>query len=106
MRAQVPTYLRIRRKTGMGTNTFTRRSFGGNGPIPAGTYVAFEDLLASQGSDFDYNDDAFVFSQPGNHDGCDADSGRASAVCFWDRAGRCAGFAAEAQETSHLTNLQ
>jgi hypothetical protein len=35
--------------------------FGGNGTIPAGTYVAFEDLLASQGSDFDYNDDSFVF---------------------------------------------
>jgi hypothetical protein len=36
--------------------------FAGNGTIPAGTYVAFEDLLASQGSDFDYNDDAFVFT--------------------------------------------
>ncbi len=36
--------------------------FGGNGTIPDGTYVAFEDLLASQGSDFDYNDDAFVFT--------------------------------------------
>jgi hypothetical protein len=36
--------------------------FGGNGTIPAGTYVAFEDLLASQGSDFDYNDDSFVFT--------------------------------------------
>jgi hypothetical protein len=35
--------------------------FGGNGTIPAGTYIAFEDLLASQGSDFDYNDDSFVF---------------------------------------------
>lgn len=36
--------------------------FAGNGTIPAGTYVAFEDLLASQGSDFDYNDDSFVFT--------------------------------------------
>ena len=36
--------------------------FAGNGTLPAGTYVAFEDLLASQGSDFDYNDDAFVFT--------------------------------------------
>jgi hypothetical protein len=36
--------------------------FGGNGTIPAGTYVAFEDLLATQGSDFDYNDDSFVFT--------------------------------------------
>ncbi len=30
--------------------------------IPDGTFVAFEDLLASQNSDFDYNDDAFVFT--------------------------------------------
>ena len=36
--------------------------FGGNGTIPAGTYIAFEDLLASQNSDFDYNDNSFVFS--------------------------------------------
>ncbi len=36
--------------------------FAGNGTLPAGTYVAFEDLLASQGSDFDYNDDAFLFT--------------------------------------------
>ena len=36
--------------------------FAGNATIPAGTYVAFEDLLASQGSDFDYNDDSFVFT--------------------------------------------
>ena len=36
--------------------------FAGNGTIPAGTYIAFEDLLAGQNSDFDYNDDSFVFS--------------------------------------------
>jgi hypothetical protein len=30
--------------------------------IPTGTFVAFEDLLATQGSDFDYNDDSFVFT--------------------------------------------
>ncbi len=30
--------------------------------IPAGTYVGFEDLAASQGGDFDYNDDSFVFT--------------------------------------------
>src|SRR5215471_14531999 len=30
--------------------------------IPTGTFVAFEDLLGSQASDFDYNDDSFVFS--------------------------------------------
>ena len=29
---------------------------------PAGIYVGFEDLLKSQGSDFDYNDDTFVFT--------------------------------------------
>ncbi len=31
-------------------------------PYPAGTYVGFEDLLASQGSDFDYNDNGFIFT--------------------------------------------
>ena len=30
--------------------------------IPTGTFVSFEDRLVSQGSDFDYNDDAFVFT--------------------------------------------
>ena len=30
--------------------------------IPAGTYVGFEDLALFQGGDFDYNDDAFVFT--------------------------------------------
>jgi hypothetical protein len=30
--------------------------------VPSGTLVSFEDLLASQGSDFDYNDDTFVFT--------------------------------------------
>ena len=30
--------------------------------IPSGTFGAFEDLLASQGSDFDYNDEDFVFT--------------------------------------------
>ena len=29
---------------------------------PAGVYVGFEDRLKSQGSDFDYNDDTFVFT--------------------------------------------
>ena len=29
---------------------------------PAGVYVGFEDLLKSQHSDFDYNDDTFVFT--------------------------------------------
>lgn len=29
---------------------------------PAGVYVGFEDLLQSQRSDFDYNDDTFVFT--------------------------------------------
>ena len=35
---------------------------GGPAGIPAGTFVGFEDRLASQGSDFDYNDDQFVFT--------------------------------------------
>ncbi len=30
--------------------------------IPAGTYVGFEDILLSQGSDYDYNDSSFVFT--------------------------------------------
>ena len=30
--------------------------------FPGGIYVGFEDLLASQGSDFDYNDSDFVFT--------------------------------------------
>ena len=46
---------------GDGVQHIYSTDFGGNGTIPAGTYVAFEDLLASQGSDFDYNDDSFVF---------------------------------------------
>ncbi len=35
--------------------------------IPTGTFVAFEDLLAGppQNSDFDYNDDSFVFTNVG-----------------------------------------
>ena len=30
--------------------------------LPAGAYVGFEDRLKSQGSDFDYNDDNFLFT--------------------------------------------
>jgi hypothetical protein len=30
--------------------------------IPPGTFIGMEDLEASQGSDFDYNDDQFVFT--------------------------------------------
>ena len=30
--------------------------------FPAGVYVGFEDLLVSQGSDFDYNDNSFIFT--------------------------------------------
>ena len=29
---------------------------------PAGTFMGLEDLLAAQGSDFDYNDDQYIFS--------------------------------------------
>ena len=35
-------------------------SFGGDGKIPAGTYVGFEDMF--NGGDFDYNDENFVFT--------------------------------------------
>ena len=30
--------------------------------IPPGTFIGMEDLAANQGSDFDYNDDQFVFT--------------------------------------------
>ena len=33
--------------------------------FPAGVYVGFEDLLVSQGSDFDYNDNSFIFTNVG-----------------------------------------
>ncbi len=33
--------------------------------FPAGIYIGFEDLLASQGSDFDYNDNGFIFTNVG-----------------------------------------
>jgi hypothetical protein len=36
------------------------QAYGGS---PAGTFVGFEDLLRQQGSDFDYNDDTYVFTQ-------------------------------------------
>jgi hypothetical protein len=35
---------------------------GGPAGIPAGTFVGMEDLASFQGSDFDYNDDQFVFT--------------------------------------------
>jgi len=33
---------------------------------PAGIYMSLEDLLASQGSDFDYNDDEYIFTNVGS----------------------------------------
>ena len=33
--------------------------------FPSGVYVGFEDLLVSQGSDFDYNDNSFIFTNVG-----------------------------------------
>ena len=33
--------------------------------FPVGVYVGFEDLLVSQGSDFDYNDNSFIFTNVG-----------------------------------------
>lgn len=35
---------------------------GSNGPIPLGTYVAFEDIPLAQGPDFNYQDEVFVFT--------------------------------------------
>jgi hypothetical protein len=35
---------------------------GGPAGIPAGTFIGMEDLASFQGSDFDYNDDQFVFT--------------------------------------------
>mgnify|MGYP001547432490 CR=1 FL=1 len=50
-----------------GINYIQSSSFSGSGSIPAGTYVGFEDLLATEGSDFDYNDLEFVFQNVDSH---------------------------------------
>ncbi len=42
---------------------------GGIAGIPAGTYVAFEDLLADVPPDWDYNDEQFVFTNVSVPDG-------------------------------------
>jgi hypothetical protein len=44
-----------------GANHIYSTSFSGTPAIPAGTYVGFEDL-AKSGSDFNYADEQFVFS--------------------------------------------
>lgn len=44
-----------------GANHVYSTTFSGNGTIPAGTYVGFEDLAASV-SDFNYADEQFVFT--------------------------------------------
>ncbi len=44
-----------------GANHIYSTSFSGNGTIPAGTYVGFEDLAAPV-SDFNYTDEQFVFT--------------------------------------------
>ncbi|MDM4767577.1 PEP-CTERM sorting domain-containing protein [Pelomonas sp. SE-A7] len=45
-----------------GSNHIYSTSFSGDGPIPAGTYVAFEDLDSRFGSDFNYFDETFAFT--------------------------------------------
>jgi hypothetical protein len=37
-------------------------NYGGDGVIPAGVAIGFEDLDRASGSDFDYNDENFVFT--------------------------------------------
>lgn len=43
-----------------GINHAYTHSFAGNGIIPAGTYIGFEDLMLGAPSDLNYNDDTFV----------------------------------------------
>jgi hypothetical protein len=43
------------------STSFAGGTFGSN-VVPAGTYVAFEDLPANAGSDFNYTDEQFAFS--------------------------------------------
>lgn len=45
-----------------GTNHVYSTDFAGNGTVPAGVYVGFEDLDAGDGSDFNYFDETFVFT--------------------------------------------
>lgn len=45
-----------------GSNHVYSTNWSGDNLVPAGTYVAFEDLDARRGSDFNYNDLAFVFT--------------------------------------------
>jgi hypothetical protein len=47
-----------------GTNQVYSTSFGGAGNVPAGVYVAFEDLnpTVNGSSDFNYQDEEFVFT--------------------------------------------
>ena len=44
-----------------GGTEYVSTTYTGLGTLPAGTYVGFEDLLPSEGSDFDRNDLEFVF---------------------------------------------
>lgn len=45
-----------------GSNHVYSTAWTGDGTIAAGTYLAFEDLNARNGSDFNYNDLAFIFT--------------------------------------------
>jgi hypothetical protein len=40
-------------------------SWAGDGTIPAGTYIAFEDIVPATAGDMDYNDHQFVFTNVG-----------------------------------------
>ena len=47
-------------------HVFAANFVSSGGAIPNGLQVSFEDLTKSQGSDFDYNDASFVFTNVGN----------------------------------------
>lgn len=44
------------------SNHIYSSAYAGDAVLPAGTYVAFEDLRANGGSDFNYMDETFVFT--------------------------------------------
>jgi hypothetical protein len=52
----------------LGANHIYSYAYGGDvgqTPIPAGTYIGFEDISPISGGDKDYNDHEFVFTGPG-----------------------------------------
>jgi len=50
-----------------GVNHVYSTDFGGNSLVPAGTFVAFEDLQG--GGDLNYNDENFVFTNVSTSNG-------------------------------------